>query len=1352
MLALLLVSQAAWAALTDISNTPLINASVSSKPNIMLILDSSGSMSSDYMPDAAGLVGNTGLKASQCNGVAYNPSSEVSYTVPVQADGSPYPSMSLTAAANDGYNLSTRYARTSATSLRISQDPKTLVMSSVTYYAVGNLVTIANGSNSMTGLITALNPSSKTITVDVSSSTGSGSFSSWTVSQVITKDLTTDASNNYYYAYSGAQPALSWTYNETSSTVITTTPFYKECDTGQAAGPNGTTTTVLTKVMVSTLTPAQQKNYANWYSYYRTRINMMRSATGQAFQVLNSNYRVGFTTIGDNTVTASSTFVNADDFGAAQKATFYASLYSADPSGGTPLRKSLSKVGRYFAKKAPAQSYDPMQNSCQRNYAILTTDGYWNDSDTDALKIDGTQINQQDGFDERPMYDGSMNVVTTKTTTKSVQQQKIVTVKTSVTSLGTKYVVTSALCLLTNKTDTPGNGTETTAQTQTLVNNVTTSVVRTVVTTNGKVSSDDTATTVSTSTVSNNTVSATPIVNWTASGPASTPYCALFASPGTTYIRGTPVVTNGTPVTTVVSNTGPTTTTTTTTQTSGGATNTLADIAEYYYKTDLRDSSLSNCSGNGEADVCANQVPASGQLDTISTQHMTTYTVGLGVSGLVTYDKNYLTQTSGDFYNITRGLNPRPNWPAPVSDKITTVDDLWHAAVNGRGQYFSAGDPNTLTKALSGVFEGINSALGTGGAASSSSLTPSSGTDQVFQTSYKSQDWTGDVQSNITVINPISGALSYTSAWTAQSQLDNKLPSARTIYYMKTVGSGASATRTLKPFQWAGYLDSDSTAGTFDGFCNHLVDKPAQCTSLALDATKLLAANSGLNLVNWLRGDQTYGQANASMALYRTRKHILGDIIGSSPAYVGKPRFKYTDAGYAAFVTSQKDRKGMVYVGGNDGMLHAFSADASDGGTGGQEKWAFVPTMVMPNLYKLASTAYATNHQYLVDGTPVAGDVKSASGTWKTIVVAGLGLGGRGYFALDVTSETTPLPLWEFTDADLGLSVGNPFITKRADGTWVVIFSSGYNNSGIGYLYVLDANTGVQLLKIPTKDTTNTAVGSAGTPSGLGKINVWVENTSDNTTKRVYGGDLLGNLWRFDLDNLVQPHQASLLLAKLKSSPTVVQPITTKPELSTVKYNGVSYPAVFVGTGRYLGTTDLTDTGTQTIYGIKDPMNNTSWGDVRGDTRMVAQTFTTIGSGTSLQRTASTNAVNWTTGIGWRVDLPSSGERVAFDPSLQYNIFGVLSAIPGASTCVASGSSWRYFIDVATGSALSSSNGIAGTYLGNSIATGLSWIQTSSGPLTITTYSDGRQTIDTPPKPPTTQGKLRRTSWRELLN
>ena len=239
---------------------------------------------------------------------------------------------------------------------------------------------------------------------------------------------------------------------------------------------------------------------------------------------------------------------------------------------------------------------------------------------------------------------------------------------------------------------------------------------------------------------------------------------------------------------------------------------------------------------------------------------------------------------------------------------------------------------------------------------------------------------------------------------------------------------------------------------------------------------------------------------------------MLGDIINSEATYVKQPQLHLTDAGYADFSASEaiSTRKGMVYVGANDGMLHAFFGET------GEEAWAYVPTHVLPKLYKLADKGYANDHEYFVDGSPVIEDVY-IGGQWRTLLVAGLGAGGRAYYAIDVTDPGNPKPLWEFTNNNLGYTIGKAEIAKLADGTWVVIVPSGYNNvspgDGNGRLFVLDAATGMQVAAIPNGIETKVAnlpVGSTTTPSGLGFIRAWADNSDlNNLALRVYGGDNL---------------------------------------------------------------------------------------------------------------------------------------------------------------------------------------------------------------------------------------------------
>ncbi len=261
--------------------------------------------------------------------------------------------------------------------------------------------------------------------------------------------------------------------------------------------------------------------------------------------------------------------------------------------------------------------------------------------------------------------------------------------------------------------------------------------------------------------------------------------------------------------------------------------------------------------------------------------------------------------------------------------------------------------------------------------------------------------------------------------------------------------------------------------------------------------------------------------------------------------------------------------------------------------------------------------------------------------------------------------RTIPKALWEFSEATkLGLTFGNPIITKRgSDGKWIVAFSSGYNNAdGIGRLFILDAITGAPIQEIPNGEI-STGVGTSGTPSGLGKINAWVETSTNNTALRFYGGDMLGNLWRFDFDNLVEPKRSALLLARLQTPEAGRNRLPIKPETILISK---THPAVVVGTGRYLGDSDISNTDKQSLYIIKETLATTGLGILRNNPKMVKRTVTV--SGTSV--TGTTEKINWNTDDGWWFDLPNSGERVVNSMSLLSGTLFVPSAVPSGYLCL----------------------------------------------------------------------------------
>jgi len=1297
LVAILAIAPSAWGTTTSISNQPLATLPSLTKPNLLFVMDSSGSMASAYMPDNMSDSNAYGYWSAQCNGVAYEPPpvgspGKITYPPPLDSTGTPYPNASLSATLDDGYNSSSG-------------------------------------------------------TVNI---------------------FTSGGGRNYYYTYSGSQPKMGWTY-DTSGLVSNT--FSTECFTAKS-----TALSVFTKVTVTAVSTEAQ-NFANWYSYYRKRYLLMRTAMGRAISTLDSNYRVGFSTIYDTHAQDGVTnFVDVNDFTSDQKTKFYSNLYTVMPSGGTNLPDALSEAGRYFAHKIAGQTEDPVQYACQRNFTLMSTDGYWNSNSKDYALDGTTRVGEQDAAETPPMKDAGtvtgsttktkFTAATTATYTSTAQTRKLKWTRNSVTSVaganssGSKvlpncdktgwYKVTTVTGQTASETQTrhstaPESGTST--KTETVVKNA-----------SGAVTSDTTT---------------TPVTTWTTPDPSTFTYVYTADTSGTPAADGTPIdpgTYTGGSSSTVCQNSAPASTgnsdsyvvstdwgsvtysnTNVTTGTwvagvpivtysaTGGSSDTLSDVAEYYYKTPLRSSALGNCtSGSGTgADLCTNIVP-SVPGDSETWQHMNTYTIGLGTSGTIPYTPDNLKALTGD-PTTTPATAPTLNWPTPnPSGDATNIDDLWHAALDGRGQYYSALSASQLSAAIADVVYKVQQVPGSGTAAATSSLQLIAGDDnRIYRASYTTGAWTGDLQAY--TLEGSTATIGTTPVWSAQALLDAVAdPTTRKIYF----SNGSS----LQPFTYSA-LTTASKNSYFDNFCSQ-TPQPSQCASL--NTADLAVANSGANLVGYLIGKRTYEAVGATppsggtaSIVYRKRDHLLGDIVDGAPVFVGKPPFSYADAGYADFVTAQKTRKKVVYVAANDGMLHAFSADVADGGA---ELWAYVPTFVMSNLYKLADTNYGALHQYYVDGAPVVADIKVGS-TWKTILVGGLNDGGKGYYALDITDPGSPKLLWEFSDTNLGLSFGNPVVTKRADGTWVVAFASGYNNAdGLGHLYIVDANSGTKLLDVAT------TAGSPTNPSGLSKINGWIEDATNNTSTRFYGGDLLGNVWRFDVDNLVLPHQAAMLLAKLQITSTTPQPITTQPQTAVVGSRAV----VMVGTGRYLGTSDKADTTQQSVYGIADNLTATGWGDVRTGGAFVQQALSVVGNSASVTN-VPVNFADPAVG-GWYVDLPNtgshSGERVATDMSMQFNTLAVATAIPKDEACKAGGSSWRYYFNVTNGGVITTGVAAGALWSDSSLIVGMGWVKDSSGNVRILFQnSDGQVQTDVPPTPPGgAAGAVQATSWRELTN
>ncbi len=1151
----------------DIADVPLgtMTDGTAVRSNLMFILDNSGSMGWNYLPDNAP-TNNVCFGSKDRNVIFYDPAK--TYLPPLNADGTSMSNATFNAAWRDGFNTSAGTVNLTNNNPETPPLAATQLSSTATTQDQG----VCGARNSP-----SCNPADSTST----STNGDGNVETTMISYSLIDNGSTNCRNNRNNSCR--------LIKQTTVTVSTPGGRFLWAERRASASASSCNQADFNIVQYSaSLPPAQLQNYANWFSYYRTRMLSMRAGAGRAFaQIDASRFRVGFSTISTNSVADGPQFLNIRDYdGGTQKTGFFQRLYGTAPDGWTPLRPALEKAGRYFANKASGQATDPVQFSCQRNYTILSTDGYWNTngepSGYSPRRLNGTSIGNPDGAGVSP---------------------------------------------------------------------------------------------------------AVPRPLRDSCSPSSSSF-------GGTYCSGTA---------------------------GAGFSNSLADIAMYFYETDLRTPALGNCTGSVSGqDVCENNVPGDGRKDAAEHQHMTTFTLGLGVNGTLEYNKNYETQTTGDFWDIRQGTKV---WPNPMqAEGPARIDDLWHAAVNGRGFYYSAGDAQDLASSLVDALKKIDARTGSASAAATSSLTPSAGDDWLFLPLYETKTWVGTV--NAYKINTATGQkLSDEPVWSAADRV--KAQAERNILF-RAVGG-------LAPFTYANLLAAGKAA-SFDNLCTSGAEKLSQCASLSAAAK---AKVTGPNMIDFLRGKSTYEVTAAAEddQLFRERKGPLGDIVNGAPVYVKRPPFNYADAGYAAFVSAQAGRQAMLYVAANDGMLHALKV--SDDDTGGTELWAYVPSMVMPNMPALADTDYESKHRFFVDGAPVVADVKDADGNWRTILVGGLGKGGRGYFALDITDPTSPKSLWEFTDNDLGLTFGNPIITKNKAGTWIVAFSSGYNNvgpgSGRGHLYVLNAVTGAPLKKIAT------SAGSTGAPSNLGKINAWVDDDKDNVASRIYGADMLGNVWRFDFDDNL-PGDDAFLVARTGAS----QPITTKPMLSEVAVGPLKYVVVSVATGRYLGVTDIGDSAVQSVYSFKDDLSTTPLGLLRSNDKMVKQTLKADRS-----ELDNPSPVDWSKQAGWYVDLSlSSGERVNVDFEQQLNMLIVASNIPTPTVCSPGGTSWLYYFDVGSGKLLQQA------YSSDSLVAGITSIVSSTGKLiTLVQGVDGKNTPRLAPElNPGATGELRRASWRELAN
>jgi len=423
-------------------------------------------------------------------------------------------------------------------------------------------------------------------------------------------------------------------------------------------------------------------------------------------------------------------------------------------------------------------------------------------------------------------------------------------------------------------------------------------------------------------------------------------------------------------------------------------------------------------------------------------------------------------------------------------------------------------------------------------------------------------------------------------------------------------------------------------------------------------------------ILNYVRGDRS----NEGDGKFRIRTSVLGDIIHSGPVYVGKPKSGYIFDDYLVFANANAGRQPRVYVGANDGMLHVLDAAS------GMEAFAYVPSMVVENLPKLAAQPY--KHTYFVDGFLTAEDAQFGA-SWHTVLVGGLGAGGIGYYALDVTSasvwteaDAVSKVLWEFNSqsggaGNLGYSYSRPSVVRLKNGKWAAIVANGYLSlTGVASLYVLDIQTGAVIREIIVPDLNQ---------NGLSSPTI-IDADGDGYADTAYAGDLNGNLWKFDINNGSVAFGGRPLLRTVVSG-GVQQSITTAPEVGRHPHGGVM---VYVGTGRLLAPGDALDESAQAVYGIWD--NDTTPVNFA---QLVMQRIKSVrhASGESV-RTATALKLDWEVHRGWVTPTEivgatalDQGERVLQDILLRDGRISFMSVDP----TISSGDNWLMQLDAMTG-------------------------------------------------------------------
>ncbi|HEY9108073.1 MAG TPA: PilC/PilY family type IV pilus protein, partial [Roseateles sp.] len=736
-------------------------------------------------------------------------------------------------------------------------------------------------------------------------------------------------------------------------------------------------------------------------------------------------------------------------------------------------------------------------------------------------------------------------------------------------------------------------------------------------------------------------------------------------------------------------------------------------------------------------------------------------------------------KTNNQFYLAAKygGFNP-PNGFEPLAAKA--LEKEWWATTkdvvtDGRNSqqrpdnYFTAARADQMVEGLTKTFSSIASQLNayTTSFATASPQVSALGV-ATYSTKYDAKAWTGELIAGKTVFNEKTGEPDLAAQWRFSE-----------VLAVQAAGTGWKDRRNIVSY--------DTAKGRGIPFRADTLPK----SQLQALNTTYSSGNDAVDYLNYLRGERTNERSSTaagSTHAYRDRASLVGDIVNARARPVGPPSAPYSDAsnpGYAAFKAKYAKRRPMVYVGTNAGMLHAVDGSLT-GDTAGKELWAYVPGGVFqgpgskPSVNGLASVGNPDFvHHYLLDASPLAFDVDlgntpGGSGTdWRTLLIGGLGKGGKTIYALDITDPSSVTSeadaaqnvLWEFTDPQLGFTYGQPAVVKTRKYGWVVVAGSGYNNSGgQGYFFFINPRNGALLEKVaaPCSECSNSR------QAGLAQVNAFVLDLTDGVADAIYGGDLMGNVWRVDVTGTGN-YPKAVKFATLVGSDGQPLPITSRPLPVVQPITNRRY--ITVGTGRLLDSSDLNSRQAQRFFAIIDGTNAQFSNDgktsgTKSDLPPGVFFPLTVSNMRQLTDLNTKITLDLRSQVGWFVDLGATaggaGWRVLTDPTSFYGTVAFAATAPStADACSPGGISQVYALDLGTGACALEKGGASCTAAVKGVINDLMYYSVNVdgvGKSQLIAGNDGRCSgSDCKPveliatRPPAKLG-LKRMSWREIQN